>query len=639
MKKYIFILTFFSLLIGNIAHAYIDLSAYPGKVSINDNILSLKVDYAANANQQVAQKIVYTGYTKKDGGAVLQAISGFISVNSTSNPDINGTTTVSINLDKTKHATGTTFIVYLKDNDASDFDTNFTTPASYSAAAGTGNFYYTTDYDLGSTQNYSVYKNDVNKSFFRFTTKAACNTAWKAAIDELYTVNMDRSRKFTECFESNTLPSLNTFIGNLKEYGTFPSSVPFYYYSWKAHDNTWKRSNGYKLESDCIKEEKINFAKGIVAHCTSSTTPPKQPANWDGNAVSVTPTTNTPYKDEYKLLAPIPGLTDINSKTTFGDYLNIIFKVGMGLLIALSVIMLVIHGIQYMGDESVFGKTEAMHSIRATIGGLILALGAYAILNTINPDLVNGKLDIKQLTVRVESNPITFASGYRLSQAGTSTFSRIPGVYDRVKNFVSSVDYSSNGYTNKIPHCLVQAAVLRESGGDSSDVGHDEDAPLTGIGSRTTFIQSGTKYSKETFTGKSETDNTFFNDDHIAPHIHTATNPNAEDLGLDWRFSHGIGLMQITFFPENSSEKLKYNKPFETAVTKTKMSLKDMFNEGKAMQAGTELLQYNYKRCDGDAFRTYKAYGAGSCDSTNPTTIQEAFIRKSLYDQCVAQDN
>lgn len=632
-------LTILTLLVANVANASIDLSTGTDKVTIDDNVLSVKVDYLASTAQQTAQKIVYTGSTKTTSGTVLQAISGTISVNSTLNPNINGTTTININLDKIKHTNGATFKIYLADNDGTNFSTDFTTPSTYRTAGGTGNFYYTTDYDLGTSSNYSVYKNNINKSFFRFTTLPACTTAWKKAIDDSYTVNSDRSRKFTKCIESSTVPTLSTFISELKEYGTFESSAPFYYYSWKQFNNTWSRSDGYKTESECTTREKINFGKGIVTHCTSSSTPPKKPANWDGNAVSVTPSTNAEYKDEYKLLAPIPGLTDINSKSTFGDYLNIIFKVGMGLLIALSVIMLVIHGIQYMGDESVFGKTEAMHSIRATIGGLILALGAYAILNTINPDLVNGKLDIKQLTVRVESNPITFASGYRLSQAGTSTFSRIPGVYDRVKNFVSSVDYSSNGYTNKIPHCLVQAAVLRESGGDSSDVGHDEDAPLTGIGSRTTFIQSGTKYSKETFTGKSETDNTFFNDDHIAPHIHTATNPNAEDLGLDWRFSHGIGLMQITFFPENSSEKLKYNKPFETAVTKTKMSLKDMFNEGKAMQAGTELLQYNYKRCDGDAFRTYKAYGAGSCDSTNSTTIQEASIRKSLYDQCVAQDN
>lgn len=114
--------------------------------------------------------------------------------------------------------------------------------------------------------------------------------------------------------------------------------------------------------------------------------------------------TSKPYNGDYTLLAPIGNTTKIDAKTTIGDYLNLIFKIGIGLLIALSVIMLVVHGIQYMGDESIFGKTEAMSSIRATIGGLLLALGAYAILNTINPDLVKGNLSVNSITFEVSQD-------------------------------------------------------------------------------------------------------------------------------------------------------------------------------------------------------------------------------------------
>jgi cell wall-associated NlpC family hydrolase len=114
------------------------------------------------------------------------------------------------------------------------------------------------------------------------------------------------------------------------------------------------------------------------------------------------------YDPNYKLLAPIGNLTEINnSEKTLGDYLNIIFKIAIGLCIALSVIMLVIYGIQYMGDESVFGKTEAMSSIRATILGLIIALGAYAILNTINPALVGGSVNIKTAVIKLDPDSIT----------------------------------------------------------------------------------------------------------------------------------------------------------------------------------------------------------------------------------------
>jgi type IV secretory pathway VirB2 component (pilin) len=109
-----------------------------------------------------------------------------------------------------------------------------------------------------------------------------------------------------------------------------------------------------------------------------------------------------PIKDDpdkiYKLLAPIGNLEKID--TTGGScpgnpdisngiscYLNIIFKIAIGLCAALAVIMIVIAGIQYMGDESVFGKTEAKKKIFSAILGLLIALGAFAILNTLNPAL------------------------------------------------------------------------------------------------------------------------------------------------------------------------------------------------------------------------------------------------------------
>lgn len=130
--------------------------------------------------------------------------------------------------------------------------------------------------------------------------------------------------------------------------------------------------------------------------------------------------TSKPYNGDYNLLAPIGSLTKIDKTTTITDYLNILFRLGIGLLIALSVIMLVVHGIQYMGDESVFGKTEAMHSIRATIGGLLLALGAYALLNTINPDLVNSKLSVSSITYDVMTDNLTTPT--ETSSQGTALY-------------------------------------------------------------------------------------------------------------------------------------------------------------------------------------------------------------------------
>ena len=97
----------------------------------------------------------------------------------------------------------------------------------------------------------------------------------------------------------------------------------------------------------------------------------------------------------YNLLAPIGGITCMDSSgqdtkcisNDIGKYLNIIFKLAIGICAALAVIMLIINGVKYMGDESVFGKTESKKSMFSAIVGLLIALGAWALLNTINPAL------------------------------------------------------------------------------------------------------------------------------------------------------------------------------------------------------------------------------------------------------------
>jgi hypothetical protein len=120
-----------------------------------------------------------------------------------------------------------------------------------------------------------------------------------------------------------------------------------------------------------------------------------------GQLPVITPAVDTsdPYNSDYNLLAPIGDLKKIDANKTIGDYLNILFKLAIGLCIALSVIMLVVYGIQYMGNESVFGHTEAKSRIMTILLGLILALSAYAILNTINPDLVSGELNVQSITL------------------------------------------------------------------------------------------------------------------------------------------------------------------------------------------------------------------------------------------------
>ncbi len=146
--------------------------------------------------------------------------------------------------------------------------------------------------------------------------------------------------------------------------------------------------------------------------------------------VSVDPNKSTGvHKEVYNLLAPIGDLRCIDDgsgtpgtncvKGGAGVYLNTIFKIAIGLAAALAVVMIVINSVSYMGDESVFGRTEAKSKILSAIGGLLLALGAYALLNTINPALTGvGGVQIDQVVAEVDEDPILEDSPNLVLQTG-----------------------------------------------------------------------------------------------------------------------------------------------------------------------------------------------------------------------------
>ncbi len=101
----------------------------------------------------------------------------------------------------------------------------------------------------------------------------------------------------------------------------------------------------------------------------------------------------------YVPLAPLPGLV-ADQPVSMENYLGVMFKIGIGLAGVFAVLMIVISGIQFIGGaSSPSARTEANERITHAILGLILALGSWLILNTINPGLLKTKLEIDPITV------------------------------------------------------------------------------------------------------------------------------------------------------------------------------------------------------------------------------------------------
>ena len=105
---------------------------------------------------------------------------------------------------------------------------------------------------------------------------------------------------------------------------------------------------------------------------------------------------------DYVPLAPLPGTTEtVGGKEVVanaGNYIKGAFNLAIGIAAALAIIMIIIGGIQYMGSESLGGKSAGRKRINDAVLGLLLALGSYLILFTINPSLVDFNVNIGAIT-------------------------------------------------------------------------------------------------------------------------------------------------------------------------------------------------------------------------------------------------
>jgi hypothetical protein len=150
--------------------------------------------------------------------------------------------------------------------------------------------------------------------------------------------------------------------------------------------------------------------------------------------------------DSYTTLAPITnyiGTTvPINAGTGLSDYLNNIYILGISLCTGLAVIMIVIGGIEYMGGGSWGKKEEGKDRIQAAVLGLLVALGSYVILNTLDTRFLNTNLNVEQ----VKTTGTT--AGDSLAQTVVSTTIQTPLTEAEQQKASQSSNSSSKNSTN-----------------------------------------------------------------------------------------------------------------------------------------------------------------------------------------------
>ena len=131
-----------------------------------------------------------------------------------------------------------------------------------------------------------------------------------------------------------------------------------------------------------------------------------------------------PSKDEncYQFLEALPtsegDLTSVNTGadkkkgTGLGEFITFAFEIGVGVAGVLGVVMLTIYGFQYAANDKNIANFEVLkEKITKVILGLLLLLGIFVILNTINPDLliVEPNIDEKKLEIALDDteDPVT----------------------------------------------------------------------------------------------------------------------------------------------------------------------------------------------------------------------------------------
>ncbi|MEX0931472.1 MAG: pilin [Candidatus Paceibacterota bacterium] len=139
-----------------------------------------------------------------------------------------------------------------------------------------------------------------------------------------------------------------------------------------------------------------------------------------------TVTTDVFAVSEYVPLAPLTTSENDINKTGIGleEYLGNLYTFGIGIAIALAVIMIVYGGIQYMSTDAVSKKSSGKQTVNKAIFGLLLALGSFLIVNTISPQILQTNFLLENVgtsNTPAEVAVVTYAEPENLSLAVSPT--------------------------------------------------------------------------------------------------------------------------------------------------------------------------------------------------------------------------
>ena len=176
-----------------------------------------------------------------------------------------------------------------------------------------------------------------------------------------------------------------------------------------------------------------------------------------------------------KYLVDLP----IDTQGNFNQYINLLYKMSISIAALLAVVKKVIAGAKYMLSDVVTNKSDAKKDIQGALLGLLLILGAVVILNTINPALTDGGLNITKVkNVRTSEDRLSPVAAAQ--QQGASLTADLPKCISQVSSL--SKDGSKKLTTIDVSGCPVDQglSILRDFSTNCVAVGGTADSNGSG---------------------------------------------------------------------------------------------------------------------------------------------------------------
>jgi hypothetical protein len=235
--------------------------------------------------------------------------------------------------------------------------------------------------------------------------------------------------------------------------------------------------------------------------------------------------------------------------------------------------------------------------------------------------LVSGGIQLDEVEFKVDV----------VSEIDSATYQKLTGQSIKPKKeYLLMVENESK--LQGIDACIAKATITIESAWRPNLIGCDENVRSSSVPSRRAFIESGIKSDGVKFSERSV-------ESRVINNCPKKIDPALPGYGLDWRFSKGGGLMQMTVFPDGYKTSEWFSGVKEGGIywqrrTIPHSDFNNLIVPENNIKKGVALLKSNLASCGGNIERAYRKYQTGNCNGSGSLVNRTVAEKMAEYNLC-----